>query len=312
MNKENNCRCVVCQVEQSLLDSLSTQTARNHFKALASNYPVLNHFTSPIALVSHLHEQGDAVNHNAGSEILQAVIHAITERPFEEIGQQLLLLAFTPVIHKTCCEILQRFPTLPLEEIAQQGWLLFLETTRSPEMLSQNGLLLLRLVSRFRQSLFRWAMQETRPSPVLENLSTNTPEPLSDENFEDSVLLKDFFEQARSAGLLSTAQYKLLLRFKGEGLVWKELGDGEDGPSAIALYRRVKRTIYRLRRARSHEGALKSKASVSGVDLSRAKPQKKFGKRRSISPSRCAFSNSEKGFSPELPRPIPQVEADVT
>jgi len=155
-------------------------------------------------------------------------------------------------------------------------------------------------------------MQETRPSPVVENLSANTPEPLSDENFEYSVLLKDFFEQARSAGLLSTAQYKLLLRFKGEGVVWKELGDGEDGPSAIALYRRVKRTIYRLRRARGREGALKSKASAPGLDLSRAKSQKKNRKRRSISPSRCAFSNSEKGFSPELSRPIPQVGADVT
>src|SRR5437660_393850 len=35
MNKENNCQCVVCQVEESLLNSLSTQTARTHFQALA-------------------------------------------------------------------------------------------------------------------------------------------------------------------------------------------------------------------------------------------------------------------------------------
>ena len=121
-------------------------------------------------------------------------------------------------------------------------------------------------------------MQEARPSPVVENLSTNTPEPLSDENFEDSVLLKDFFEQARNAGLLSTEQYKLLLKFKGEGLVWKELGDGENGPSAMALYRRVKRTIYRLRRAQGREGAPKSKASAPGLDFGRAKPQKNFAR----------------------------------
>ena len=35
MNKENNCRCVVCQVERSLVNSLSTQTAQTHFQALA-------------------------------------------------------------------------------------------------------------------------------------------------------------------------------------------------------------------------------------------------------------------------------------
>jgi hypothetical protein len=155
-------------------------------------------------------------------------------------------------------------------------------------------------------------MQETRPSPVVENLSANTPEPLSDENFEDSVLLEDFFQQARSAGLLSEAQYKLLLKFKSEGFVWKELGQGEDGASAIALYRRVKRTIYRLRRAGGREGALKSKASAPGLDLSSAKSKKKSRKRRSISPSPCAFSNSERGFSPELSRPMPQVGADET
>ena len=48
MNKENNCRCVVCHIERSLLNSLSTQTARTHFQALARNYPILNHFDSPL------------------------------------------------------------------------------------------------------------------------------------------------------------------------------------------------------------------------------------------------------------------------
>src|ERR1700746_1436581 len=110
MNKENNCQCVVCNVETALLDSFSTQIARNHFQALANNYPVLNHFSSPVDLVAYLHR--DKANHNAGSEILHAVIHAITESPFEEFGQQLLLLAFTPAIHKVCSEISQRFPSL--------------------------------------------------------------------------------------------------------------------------------------------------------------------------------------------------------
>ena len=37
MNKENNCQCVVCQVEQSLLDSLSTQTARTPSSSSSSS-----------------------------------------------------------------------------------------------------------------------------------------------------------------------------------------------------------------------------------------------------------------------------------
>jgi hypothetical protein len=47
MPKENNCRCVVCEIERSLLNSLSTQIARTQFQALARNYPILNHFDSP-------------------------------------------------------------------------------------------------------------------------------------------------------------------------------------------------------------------------------------------------------------------------
>ena len=51
MQKENNCGCVVCQVERSLLNSLSTQTARTHFQALARNHSILNHFDSPADVI---------------------------------------------------------------------------------------------------------------------------------------------------------------------------------------------------------------------------------------------------------------------
>src|SRR5438045_3606811 len=102
MNKENNCRCVVCQVEQSLLDSLSTQTARIHFQALARNYPTLNHFDSPTDVIArlHEHEEVEAVNHTAWDGILHALIDTLADRTTEEIGQQLLLVAYTPAIHK--------------------------------------------------------------------------------------------------------------------------------------------------------------------------------------------------------------------
>src|SRR5215470_16219776 len=90
MHNENNCKCVVCNVEAALLGSFSTQIARNHFKALASNYPVLNHFSSPIDLIAQLHAQGEAANHEAGNKVLHALIHAISDKAFEELGQQLL------------------------------------------------------------------------------------------------------------------------------------------------------------------------------------------------------------------------------
>jgi len=178
MQKENNCRCVVCDVERSLLNSLSTQTARTHFQALARNHSILNHFDSPADVIVqlHEHERTEAVNHKAWNGILHALVDSIADRSFEEIGQQLLLLAYMPAIHKVYREACQKFPGLCPEDIAQQAALCFLETARSPEMQILNGHLPAALSRRFRQSLFRWAMGELRQSLPLEEIASNIPE----------------------------------------------------------------------------------------------------------------------------------------
>ena len=94
MNKENNCRCVVCHIERNLLNSLNTQTAQTQFQALARNYPILNHFSSPTDVIAQLHEHEHVVvvNHNAWNGILYALVYSIADGITEEIGQQLLLL----------------------------------------------------------------------------------------------------------------------------------------------------------------------------------------------------------------------------
>src|SRR5207245_6411964 len=82
MLKENNCCCVVCQVERSLLNSLSTQTARTQFQALARTYPILNHFDSPADVIAQLHEHSrvELVNHKACNGILHALVDSIRGR----------------------------------------------------------------------------------------------------------------------------------------------------------------------------------------------------------------------------------------
>src|ERR1700739_5182812 len=114
MSKENNCCCVVCQVDRSLLNPLSTQTARPPFQALARNYAILNHSDSPADVIVqlHEHERTEAVNHKAWNGILHALVESIADRTFEEIGQQLLLLAYMPAIHKVYREACQKFPGL--------------------------------------------------------------------------------------------------------------------------------------------------------------------------------------------------------
>ena len=102
MPKENNCQCLICQVEQNLLDFLSTQIARTHFRGLANKYPILSHFDSPAALIAQLHEHKDVgvANHIACNAILHALVDTIADGTAEELGQQLILAAYTPLSTK--------------------------------------------------------------------------------------------------------------------------------------------------------------------------------------------------------------------
>src|SRR5207302_10781394 len=159
--------------------------------ALARNHSVLNHFDSPADVIAqlHEHERTEAVNHKAWNGILHALVDSIADRTFEEIGQQLLLLAYMPAIHKVYREACQKFPGLCPEDVAQQAALCFLETARSPEMHCLNGHLPAALARRFRQSLFRWAIGGTRQFLPVQEMVADVPEPKAS-NFEEGGLLE--------------------------------------------------------------------------------------------------------------------------
>src|SRR5437588_517099 len=308
MSKENNCCCVVCQVERSLLNSLSTQTARTHFQALARNYPILNPFDSPADVIAqlHEHERVEHVNHKAWNGILHALVDSIAGGTAEEIGQQLLLLAYMPAIHNAYVEVCQQFPSLSAHDVAQQAALVLLEAARSPAMRNQNGYLPIALARDFHKRLIRWAFGEIRQSVPSEEVSAVHPEPESDENFESAVLLEDFLSRWQGAGVLSQEECDLLRKFKCEGFYRHELGTGEDGPSGNALYFRAYRAINRLRRL------VQGKQAVRGAQAAPKDENSKnsHSEAQTFSES-VPISKSEKGNSPELSHPGPQPESEV-
>lgn len=316
MLKESNCCCTVCQVERSLLNSLSTQIARTHFQALARNYPILNHFDSPADVIAqlHEHERVELVNHKAWNGILHALVDSIAGGTAEEIGQQLLLLAFMPAIHRTYAEVCQRFPALGAEDIAQQASLVFLEATRSPFVVSQNGYLPVALAKEFRRRLFRWAIGELRQSLPLEEIAENIPVTHA-HNFEQGVVLEQLLSKARRMGILSDRQCELVRKFHCEGFHPQELRESEDGPSAIALYRRIQRAVHRLRGIGVTGSSVASSIPPSQAEnpfQEKDSSQSKNISRHAVDFSgEMAISNSEKGNSPERSRPGPQLEPEV-
>lgn len=131
------------------------------------------------------------------------MIHAISDKAFEELGQQLLLVAFTPGVHKIYREICQSFPMLTPDDVAQQAWVAFMETAKSPAMPRQNGQLPAALIMNCRKAMLRWAMREARRVSIAQDGFEEFSEPVCEDNFEDAVLLEDLLRQAESNGLLS-------------------------------------------------------------------------------------------------------------
>lgn len=305
--KESNCTCVVCQVERSLLDSLSTQIARTHFQALVANHPVLNHFDSPTDVIArlHQHERIDADNHNAWNGILHALVDGLADRTTEDIGQQLLVVAYAPAIHKVCREVHHLFPGLSPEDIAQQASVFFLENAKAPTMAEQNGHLPIALVKYFRKRLFRWAIQEAQRSLPLQELSPRDPEPMSEDNFEDSVIVAQLLAKAQRLGILSQAEADLVRKFHCEGCQPEQLRAGAAGPSGIALYYRVQRAVHRLRRMAAN-GHARNRRSIHATH--NAKNNSSMALEFS---GEMSIRNSERDFSPELSN-VPRLEHDVS
>ena len=314
MTKENNCRCVVCDIERNLLNSLNSQTARTHFQALARNHAVLNHFDSPADVIAqlHEHEQVEAANHNAWNGILHALVESIADRTAEEIGQQLLLLAYMPAIHKVYREACQKFPGLCPEDVAQQAALCLLEAARSPEMQILNGHLPAALSRRFRQSLFRWAIGELRQSLPLEAITANIAETEA-RNFEEGIVLKQLLSKAQRMGILSACQCELVRKFHCEGFQPEELRESKDGPSAIALYYRIQRAVHRLRRVGATDPArTRSIPPFQDENIQEensSQPKEISSEALDFSGEMC-IRNSEKGSSTERSRPGSQLEPD--
>jgi len=269
--------------------------------------PILNHFDSPADVIAQLHERArvELVNHKAWNGILHALVDSIAGGTAEDIGQQLLLVAYAPAIHKVYREVCQKFPGLCPEDIAQQALLCLLETARSAEMQTLNGHLPAALAVRFRRRLFRWAIGELRQSLPLEEIAGNIPT-THGHNFEQGIVLEQLLSKARRMGILSASQCELVRKFHCEGFQPEELRESKDGPSAIALYRRIQRAVHRLRRI-----GVTGSSRASSIPTTQDENSKNILRDAVDFSGEMGIRNSEKGNSPERSRPGPEVEPEV-
>lgn len=308
MRDNLHCNCHICKVERHLFISLSEPPGSPRFSTLISSSPLLAKFASVRQLLGDLHLRGNGDSAGAlVSELLASLTRAGTAAPDCELIQSVLVLAFTPTIHRTYWEMRAWFRELEPEDIAQQTFAFFLQLTTSAPVGMLNSHIAFVLSQALHRNAVRWARREQAKLLERERLLEDHPkptEPSEDADFELISLLRDFLDYSVRIGILSEFERDLLIKVKVDGFVAKEVLDRHTVLSPKAVHVRLQRIMKRLQDA---AWQFPSSNGNSGKSLKPMEPDgtKYFSKRMSTFslstfPGGAAISVSRRQFSLDI------------
>ena len=289
-----HCKCHICKVEHHLFKSLAEPRASVQFSTLALNSPALARFSNVSELLTDLHTRrnGDSGASLAG-ELISALIYVGTAVPDVELIQSVLVLAFTPTIHRTHRELCAWFRELEPEDIAQQILMLFLELVTSASPTLMNSHLPIALTRTLRKNAFRWAEKEQRFAIQREaEKSGQTAEAFGYDAFETVAVLNDFLDHCQRTGILSVFERDLLIRLKVDGFFAKEIIHTHTALSENAVHCRVLRILQRLQKAADDLG-IKSASSSLAVPSQNSQKRKNSSRKATD----FFFDRSERVFA---------------
>ena len=269
-----HCKCHICKVERHLFKSLTQPPASVRFSAIALSSPALARFSNVSELLTDLHT---GRNSDSGaplaSELVPVLISAGTDASDSDLIQAVLVLAFTPTIHRTHRELCAWFRELESEDIGQQILTLFLELVNSASPTLMNSHLPIALTRTLRKNAFRWAEKEQRVAIRREaEKSGEAAEPFGYDAFETVTVLNDFLDHCQRIGILSVFERDLLIRLRVDGFFAKEIIHTHTALSERAVHRRVQRILQRLQKAANDLGI---KGAYLSLALSSQNPQKR-------------------------------------
>lgn len=240
-----SCRCLLCVMEGHLTVRFAERAGRETYRQFAASSPTLSTFPAASDLIAYLHTEQSAENGvSPKNEILAELLRGVAGNGRSATGQELLLWAFVPMLHRISRQVLTRSPALAPDDVAQHVVTALLESFDSPEFASRDSHLAFALARLLRRNAFAWAERESRgamfgfpDSDALEHASHGEgPQPI-----ERAALLRHFLDRCKRRGVLSGADLGLLVRFKLD-----ELPSGE---YSNASRQRMKRLLAKLRRA---------------------------------------------------------------
>src|ERR1700687_1379248 len=249
MNERSNCHCPICELEQTLLDEIGDEKNSQQYRDFASQSSILSGFPTAIALLRRVRETAKEDNQmDSHDDILGQLLH-LDAHNSQNLRHRLLLLILMPAVHKTSRQIAAGFPSLARDDIAQHLLTAVLEILRSKTLLRKRSHFAFTITRLMRRHSFRWALRETRltPNADLGPLADVELAAEADTTFETDALLREFLRGCISRGLLTEAEYELLMLFKIQG-VPSEVLAAREGLSEIAFRHRMQWVIDRLRR----------------------------------------------------------------
>ena len=244
----NDCDCLICRLEATLLDDLNNEKALEEYRVWAAASEALAAFPTAPEVIAQLHRQNEGQS-SAADEVIRELVRADANRPSGSFWQSVLVLVFIPTIHRTTSQISAAFPSLGREDTAQYLFATFLEFLRSEELRSRRSHLAFVVARRMRRSAFRWAIRESRLD--LSNDSDPAPTGYGETKDGDEspagVWLAAFLDSCQRRGWLTEEERLLLCQRKLEGVTSAELAR-RSCQSVGAVEQRIHRLLEKLRR----------------------------------------------------------------
>jgi hypothetical protein len=243
MSRESNCRCLLCGMERDLTRRFAEPDGHAAYREIAETAVSVSAFPAASDLIAYLHNPEN--NGNAPvpkNGILAELLHATSGNGTADVSRELLLLAFVPMLHRITRQVFFRFPTLPLDDIAQDAVATFLESFGSTEFAGRNSHLAFGMARLVRRSVFGWAERETRG--VWNHAPLEPVDPSSSNEtllIERTALLRHFLDHCTRHGVLTAEDLNLLVQFK--------LDESHKTHLSNATRQRMKRLVGKLRRA---------------------------------------------------------------
>jgi hypothetical protein len=245
-NRKSRCRCALCLMELHLTERFVEVDGQTGYQQLVKSSPVLSPFPAASDLIRYLHIQSDASHgHSPKDRVLSALLQAaINSNGIASTAQELLLLAFVPMLHCLSRQARSRWPSLSHEDITQHLVVALLESVGPIAAANRSSHIAFAIARAVRRNAFVWGQRENRGS--LEGaMSPETIEHLLPEDrpyrVERATMLRHFLDRCEKRGLLSGQDLELLTQFK--------LDDTWASDHSNASRQRVKRLVGKLRRA---------------------------------------------------------------